>query len=613
MGAKKEILQEGLDAAGKAVTGLPTAVNPSDAVPLSQMQAGDAAVLATIPALATAAAADIDATAGTTGTGPKAAHEDHKHKVLTGTPVATGTANAAGAGPALAAFDHVHQTSFAGVAAALAAASTDVSLNNHKLTTIADGTGAQDAAAFHQIGDAISAAGGTVANEAALAATNAGDGQFRVVATYRDLFQLDKNNVRTAIPGVVVQSTVNPLWWWVRRNSPDPSWATQAKWYWSDSGNDENDGATISTPFKTHEEFFRRTNGLTMSATIIVLGSIPNQTCRLGCRGSVTYKAPLIPIAGSSSSFTSRPSNRSPAANTAYNLTDTAIAASWTAGNGATSYVNKILVARNAGVVVGTCFVDRDLTAKTMRPCPVSNAIPVLAENDTIPVPTVAGTLSSGNTYDVYDLTSFSVTGITSSNPTTTVSFYGLNFTSSFTPAGMSSFVPTHCYFTALLTINGPRYQPHQCVNAGGLTINAMSSVGFPHFHTVRGTMILQTNLWTCPDELVLSGGGFYLITAGNMFSVTDFGIFDGGQFQIIQASQLRTGGYLWGDNNGGSTVLILSTIGDWWFWNPLTPPSITGAAAPISLNNVGRTLAEIVAGPITYPHVNSGIAAIGS
>lgn len=151
MGAKKEILQEGLDAAGKAVTGLPTAVAGTDAVPLAQMTAAIAAVSGAAVTLASTPPADATKSAAAVGVGTTAARADHKHDVSTAAPVSTGTANTEGTSTALARADHTHLTSFAGVSAALAAATTDVALNSHKVTGIADATAAQDAVAFHQL------------------------------------------------------------------------------------------------------------------------------------------------------------------------------------------------------------------------------------------------------------------------------------------------------------------------------------------------------------------------------------------------------------------------------------------------------------------------------
>lgn len=497
---------------------------------------------------------------------------------------------------------------------------SDIDAEGHKIKGGAPGTNPTDFIILSQLTATGSSTFESLANLAALAAVDVTgytttSRPIQFVRTLRAWFYLDKTSALTA-DGITIVTALGGTGRWIRLQfNGDLAWQLQTTWYWNPStGDDENDGATSGTAFKTHEEFFRRTNGLNMGATIIVLADVPNQVMRVGIRGSVSYKAVLIPIASSASTFTSRPSDRNPSTNTPYNLTDTSIAVSWTAGNGTIPYVNKLLVARNAGVVVGTCFVDFDAGSKTMRPGPVSNAIPVLVEADAVPVPTAAGTLSSGNTYVVYDFIKFAPTSISVFNNNTQVAMYGLNCTgASFTPSGMLSFVPTHCFFNGTMIINGPRYQPHQCINNNTLTINSMIAPGFPHFHIVRTGLILESSLWNSPDEMVFSGGGFFVVTAGSVFNLNDLGVFDGVQVQAIDRSFIYTVGYFWGNNNGISTVMLLGISGNWWIWNALKPPTVTGNATPIFINGVGHPLADIIAGPITYPYQNSGITAGGT
>lgn len=131
----------------------------------------------------------VNAGAGTAGALLTAAPFDHRHQVLTGTPVSVGAANAAGSGTALAFANHVHNhgaqtdpghhalasgsahgffsstgftklagieagaqvTSFAHVQTALGLASSDIAVNSVKITGLANGTSPQDAVTVAQL------------------------------------------------------------------------------------------------------------------------------------------------------------------------------------------------------------------------------------------------------------------------------------------------------------------------------------------------------------------------------------------------------------------------------------------------------------------------------
>jgi hypothetical protein len=129
------------------------------------------------------------AAVGVVGAGLTAAGSHHTHQITTGTPVDIGSANAAGAGTALARHNHVHRhgshtdptnhaladnsnagfmspaqvaklagieagaqvTTFARVAAALAAATSDIDVNGYKITGLGAGTAPSDAVNVAQL------------------------------------------------------------------------------------------------------------------------------------------------------------------------------------------------------------------------------------------------------------------------------------------------------------------------------------------------------------------------------------------------------------------------------------------------------------------------------
>jgi hypothetical protein len=146
-------------------------MSPADKAKLDGISSGAAALSSTLPAI-------VDTAAGDAGTGNTASRIDHRHQVRVGSPVAltVGAAAANGTSSSLVRADHVHAmpglatgaadgfmalgdftklggieagaqvTSFARVQTALAAASSAVSINAQRLSSVADPSAAQDAA-----------------------------------------------------------------------------------------------------------------------------------------------------------------------------------------------------------------------------------------------------------------------------------------------------------------------------------------------------------------------------------------------------------------------------------------------------------------------------------
>lgn len=144
------------------------------AIPYSSVVSGGGGGLT----LTSSAPADVDKSAAVVGTGTTAARSDHKHNISTAAPVAgavaagntvvegtatslarsdhqhavavaapvdVGTSNAAGSATTLARSDHQHNVPFSAVSAALAAASSSISVNGQQITSVGAPTTAQAA------------------------------------------------------------------------------------------------------------------------------------------------------------------------------------------------------------------------------------------------------------------------------------------------------------------------------------------------------------------------------------------------------------------------------------------------------------------------------------
>ena len=375
------------------LTGIGNGTNPQDAAAFHQI--ADAVTTAVSAEATTRAAADA----------AEAAARAAADLLIPGTITAlTGDVTAAGTGSVASTLANLPQ---AVLLARLAALTADAAFNTHKLTGIGDGTNPQDAAAFHQISDAVAVAAFTVANAAALVAVSAGDGAFRYVQTYRDVWRLDKSGTtRTVVTHQVIQSTVNAAWYWIRLNLPEPFWQAQTNWYIdpagtaSTPGDDEASGLTSGAPIKSIAEWRRRIRGSVYQGVIVInalsgstvlddglltgfttLGSAAN-VCILGTTTVVfsgTVGAGSVGYSG----------------NVRGQIVDAGIASSWTASGGVSTTAASRFIRQTGGGWMAPLL--KDMGSKT-----VMIGLPVTAsETDTaaFQFPTQVPTV--GDTYQV--------------------------------------------------------------------------------------------------------------------------------------------------------------------------------------------------------------------
>jgi hypothetical protein len=82
---------------------------------------------------------------------------------------------------------------------------------------------------------------------------------------------------------VVAPTAADSIGNWIRLQIPNERWAQQLAWHIKEEGgDDENDGATLDTPLKTHAELARRINGLTLhQPTTVTIMSDLHEVLRL--------------------------------------------------------------------------------------------------------------------------------------------------------------------------------------------------------------------------------------------------------------------------------------------------------------------------------------------
>lgn len=71
--------------------------------------------------------------------------------------------------------------------------------------------------------------------------------------------------------GITIVTPVSNIGRWIRLKFPNERWARQATWHIDVAGNDENAGDDATRALKTHAEFARRVNGLTLSGNVTVV------------------------------------------------------------------------------------------------------------------------------------------------------------------------------------------------------------------------------------------------------------------------------------------------------------------------------------------------------
>jgi hypothetical protein len=242
------------------------------------------------------------------------------------------------------------------------------------------------------------------ANIAALANKNTftlPDGSTARVATLDAAFVLRKSSSLVADGKTVVAPAAGGTDRWERVAGGSITWAHRPTWFLSPAtGNDENDGATSSTPIQTHAELMRRVQGLLLPSGLdvtILDGPVDEQIIvdvfAKDAFAYVYYHAAPTPLySGTITAAT----NYDDAAGQDGTITDSNLPTSWTASG----LVGKLLRI-TSGPRAGTeCFVAADLNNRTAR---VSQPAPG-------PWDLTTSTIDVGDNYTVYDLVRFGLT-----------------------------------------------------------------------------------------------------------------------------------------------------------------------------------------------------------
>ncbi len=461
--------------------------------------------------LATTPPANVSKSAAVTGTDPKAAHADHKHDVDTGVPVATGTANAEGAATQLARRDHVHQTSFAGVQAALGAATGAVPFNGQQITGLASGGTTLTNGA--NIGDILARAievdgisTGAV-QLSALAFPASGLIVVKVLSV-KDYFVLDRTSTLTA-DGIGVVTALGGTGRWIRLEIAHPFWLTQTSWGINPStGNDENLGTTGS-PLKTRTELARRLDGgrLTAPMTVTITASLNAGDVRepqvdSDLTNFISWVGvPRLLFSGTITALT----NRNGATSQPTLMTIASIASSWTLGNGVDSFLNMLVEWDDGGSNFITSRVCRDMGSKQAWLSP-----PINQGN-------LEATFTNGNTVKIYDVPSL---GPSVFHNTAKQTFTYLKVDQRWL-SGEGQLTLTKCWGDAFLM-------------GGSVSI----------INGVSGGLFSGANLQNLGSRLTITGGYHRLIQVGGTCTVSQTAAFLSLQVENSQALVLSGGAF---------------------------------------------------------------------
>ncbi len=377
-------------------------------------------------------------------------------------------------------------------------------------------------------------------------------------------------------------------------------WLAQTVWYWDPvNGNDNNSGASATEAILTHEEFYHRTVGLRYTSSVIVnvLDDIPDQTFRVGHEApSVYYQAVLTPIG--TGTITSRTALNK-AGNQPWEITDSAIPASWTASG----YLHKYLVARNgSGTVVGTAWIDKDLGAKTVRMGPPSVTQPLLTAGSSTAVAqfgTTDGTFTAGNTYTVYDMKECALTSAFFNNRT--VYFYGFNFTGSsgFNNNSSSSLCAmSNCVFTGSAGLTG-RYGAYQCLFLSTAFFTFVSYSPFYNCIFHGNTDFVRSKAFFLQKNAYITNGGTLEMKqhcdGGYWGEYGDIAIFDAASagFRVAHQSAWQSG-LIWGTDNTNAGELVTVGTANNWLIAQSTPVAVSGSATDFAVGGVAYVWADL-------------------
>ena len=165
------------------------------------------------------------------------------------------------------------------------------------------------------------------------------NGTLAWVLSVRDAFEYQSDSALSD-DGITIVTPVSNIGRWVRLKLPNEKWARRdSAWHLNaDNGDDENDGATEGTALKTHAEFARRVNGLTLvgNPKVVVHTDMPeefrlevslNGLAEGATPGTLTYSGQAVEVLRSGSVTSAIAPN--PTTNEPPSLTDNGIT-DWT-------------------------------------------------------------------------------------------------------------------------------------------------------------------------------------------------------------------------------------------------------------------------------------------
>jgi hypothetical protein len=166
------------------------------------------------------------------------------------------------------------------------------------------------------------------------------NGTLAWVLSVQDAFEYQADST-LADDGITIVTPVSSIGRWLRLNLPNERWARQTTWHINaDTGIDENDGFTASTALKSHAEFARRVNRLTLvgAPVTVVVHTDLHEIIRLDVNlhgvseggispSSIAYSGQAVEVLASGTITSALGAD--PGLNQAPSLTDSAVA-DWT-------------------------------------------------------------------------------------------------------------------------------------------------------------------------------------------------------------------------------------------------------------------------------------------
>lgn len=453
-----------------------------------------------------------------------------------------------------------------------------------------------------------------------------------VTSPVRRYYRLDRSSTLTS-DGISILTASGGGRWIALSSIKHPANLAQPTFWWDPANStglasDENDGATSTTPLRTHDEIDRRIGDSMVpnGPTVFVMSDIPGtQRWRIttaasesnGGGGFISYQgipSLITPPVGSGTVTAVTLPNKAAGVDQWWEVTDSNLPASWTAAG----YVDNWVVFKSGATVVASGPVIFDFGGGTKR-CRVG----ALGKTGTTigSVNSAAGSIAVGNTYQVFRLPQagppYEVVDPYVSAEFFALDFQSLNFecsTSNFTHRAFCTFRAYGKFATGIdeqIFVNG-------ALNATvfmGRASDLKASTWKNSFLSIEAE-----GFATSPGDLIFQASSLVVESSASARFDADVGFLDclsgEGPFGFLRMISVQNNskalfrGRIWGRGNTQVAIHVEDPT-CWLIYATATPPQVQTSATKIEVGTRTFSFADLVengGNGVAFPDKNTGV-----